>query len=60
MTLKEWITSFTEKFDSRELEFMQVHKGLIQLQLKDKETGNIELHNLQYTAKEAENLKVSV
>ena len=37
---------------------MQVHKGRFIFQLKDKETGEIEIHELDYVSKDAENLVV--
>ena len=41
---------------TRELDYMAVHKASIAAQLKDPETGNLHLHNLKYTAKDAVNL----
>jgi hypothetical protein len=57
-TLNQWIEDFKGMFDGRQLEYMNVHKAMIQIQLKDSETGIIELHNFDYTAKDAVNLKV--
>ena len=56
MKLKEWINNWAEQYDARELEYMEVHKALIQIQLKDKETGRIILRNSTYTAKNREDL----
>lgn len=58
-TLNEWIEDLRSKFDNRELEYMTVSKAMIQIQLKDTETGEINIHNLEYTAKDAENLVVN-
>jgi hypothetical protein len=57
-TLGQWIEDFEGKFDARELKYMGVQKAMIQIQLKDAETGQIELHNFEYTAKGAANLKI--
>ena len=53
MTLREWIKQFEKQFSDRELKCMVVHKAKIAAQLKDTETGNLHLHNLKYTAKDA-------
>ena len=57
-TLSEWILELQDRFDERELKYMSVHKAMIQIQLKDAETGQIELHNLEYKAKEAVDLTI--
>ena len=57
-TLDEWIAELKEQFDNRELKYMSVQKGMIQIQLKDTETGQIILHNFEYQAKNVENLKL--
>ena len=53
MSLREWIKQFEKQFSERELDYMTVHKASIAAQLKDSETGNLHLHNLKYTAKDA-------
>jgi len=57
-TLEGWIDELKSQFDERTLKYQSVHKAIIQLQMKDEETGNIELHNFEYHAKDAANLKV--
>jgi len=54
ITLDEWIEKFRSRFGERELKYMTAHKAKIQLQLKDKETGEIHLHELSYQSKDAE------
>ncbi len=58
MRLREWIRRFEEQFSNRDLDFMTVHKASLAAQLKDTETGNLHLHNLKYTAKDAVNLSL--
>ena len=58
MSLREWIKHFEKQFSERELDYMTVHKASIAAQLKDSETGNLHLHNLKYTAKDAVNLSL--
>jgi len=58
MTLRAWIKQFEEQFKERELDYMTVHKASIAAQLKDAETGNLHLHNLKYTAKDAAQLSL--
>ncbi len=58
MTLREWIKQFEKQFSERELKYMAVHKASIAAQLKDTETGNLHLHNLKYTAKDAPKLSL--
>lgn len=58
MTLDEWMEKFRSRFGERELKYMTAHKAKIQLQLKDKETGEIQLHELSYQSKDAEQLVV--
>ncbi len=58
MTLGEWIKQFEKQFSDRELKYMSVHKATIAAQLKDTETGNLHLHNLKYTAKDAPKLSL--
>jgi len=57
-TLGQWIEDLKGQFDARELTYMGVQKAMIQIQLKDVETGQIELHDFEYKAKDAVNLKV--
>ncbi len=58
LTLKVWVEQFMARFDKRELDYMLVHKAVIDLQIKDPETGGIQLHHLEYISKDAENLKI--
>ena len=58
LTLNEWIDQFKSRFDERELKYMAAHKARIVLQLKDKETGEIHLHKLDYQSKDAEEVTV--
>jgi len=51
MKLKDWFRDLEAQYDARELEYMEVQKALIQVQLKDKETGNIEIRNSTYKDK---------
>ncbi len=53
MNLREWIKQFEKQFSDRDLDYMSVHKASLAAQLKDAETGNLHLHNLKYTAKDA-------
>ncbi len=53
MNLREWIKHFEKQFSDRDLDFMTVHKASLAAQLKDAETGNLHLHNMKYTAKDA-------
>jgi len=57
-TLDGWIDDLRKKFNGRELIYQNVQKAKIQLQLKDLETGEIHLHNLEYTANDAQNLQM--
>ena len=59
MKLREWIINWQEQYDARELEYMEVSKVLIQVQLKDRETGEIHITNSEYKAKNCENLILS-
>ena len=56
MKLRDWIENWKAQYDPRELEYMEVQKALIQVQLKDRETGQIHLQNSNYKDKQAENL----
>ena len=59
MKLKEWIEDWKAQYDTRELEYLEVQKVMIQLQLKDKETGEIHLQNSSFVdKKQAENLTI--
>jgi len=59
MKLNEWFIQAKEVLDEEELQHLNVHKGKIQLQLKNPVTKEIEIHDFTYTAKEAENLEVT-
>ena len=59
ITLNDWIEQLKGRFDERELKYMTAHKAKIFLQLKDKETGEIHVHQLEYQSKEAEHLTIS-
>lgn len=54
LTLNEWIDQFKAQFNDRELNYMRTLKAKIVLQLKDKETAQVHLHDLEYLSKEAE------
>lgn len=56
MNINKWLKEAKEKLDREELEHLAVHKGKIQLQLKNLFTGEIEIHEFTYTSKEAQNL----
>ncbi len=58
MSLREWIKQFEKQFSDRDLDFLTVHKASLAAQLKDAETGNLHLHNLKYTAKDAVELSL--
>ena len=53
MKLREWIKHFENQFSDRDLELLTVHKVSLAAQLKDTETGNLHLHNMKFTAKDA-------
>lgn len=57
-TVNQWIEQLKGRFDERELNYMRAHKAKIFLQVKDLETGEIHLHELDYVSKDAENLIV--
>ncbi|MFA5167600.1 MAG: hypothetical protein WC530_03615 [Candidatus Omnitrophota bacterium] len=58
MNLREWIKQFEKQFSDRDLDYMSVHKASLAAQLKDAETGNLHLHNMKYTAKDAVDLSL--
>ena len=58
MKLREWIKHFEKQFSDRDLDFLTVHKASLAAQLKDTETGNLHLHNMKYTAKDAVELSL--
>ena len=58
MNIKKWFEDAKNILDKEELQHLEVHKGIIQLQLKNNISGEIELHNFTFTAKNAENLKI--
>lgn len=60
MKIKEWLEEAKKKLDKEELEHLEVKKGKIQLQLKNRITDEIEIHEFDYIAKDAENLKLKV
>ena len=59
MKIKEWLKEASNKLDKCELEHLEVKKGKIQLQLKNEVSGIIEVHEFDYIAKNAENLKLT-
>ena len=60
MKIKEWLIEAENQLDKCELGHLEVKKGKIQLQLLNNLTGEIEIHEFDYIAKNAENLKVKV
>lgn len=60
MKIKEWFEQAKDKLGRYELDHLEVHKGKMQLQLKNTTTGEIEIHEFDYIAKDAENLKLKV
>ncbi|MDP2646530.1 MAG: hypothetical protein Q8P24_16445 [Desulfobacterales bacterium] len=59
LTINSWIEQFKARFDQRELSYMTVHRAKIVLQVKDMETGEIHLHELEYQSKDAVQLILS-
>ncbi len=58
MKITAWFDEAKTMLDKEELIHLDVHKAKLQLQLKNPVTGEIEIHEFSYTAKEAETLKV--
>jgi hypothetical protein len=58
MKIKEWMKEAQNKLEKEELGHLEVKKAKIQLQLKNITTGEIEIHEFDYIAKDAENLKL--
>lgn len=58
VTLNNWIEELRSRFDERELKYMSAHKAKIWLQLKDTETGELHLHEIEYQSKDAEHLTI--
>ena len=58
ITLDDWIKQLKSRFDERELKYLKALKAKIYLQLKDRETGELHLHEFEYVSKEAEALTV--
>ena len=56
ITLNDWIDQLKARFDERTLRYMTAHKAKIFLQLKDHETGELHLHQIEYVSKDAEHL----
>ena len=59
MNINQWLLNAKEILDKEELEHLEVHKGKIQLQLKNETNGEIEIHEFEYIAKDANNLKLT-
>ena len=60
MKIKEWLKEASNKLEKEELGHLEVKKGKIQLQLKNEMSGEIEIHEFDYIAKGAENLRLSI
>ena len=58
ITLRNWLRQVHDRFDSRELDYMSVQAAVIRLQIKDQETGRIELHEVTFTGKDAQPLAI--
>jgi len=58
MNINNWLKEAKDKLDKEELRHLAVHKGKIQLQLKNLFTGEIEIHEFTYTSKDAQNLSL--
>ena len=57
-TLRTWFTTLAARFDQRELDYMSVQAAVIRLQIKDSETGRLELHEVTFTGKDAQPLTI--
>ena len=58
MKTEKWLEAFKDKLDKEEIRHLEVHKAVIKIQLKNTETQVIELHQWEYTAKNAENINI--
>jgi len=58
MNITEWLKEAKDKLDKEELGHCEVEKGRIQLQVKNCYSGEIEVHEFEYIAKGAVNLKI--
>ena len=59
MNINQWLIEAKKRLDKQELEHLEVHKGKIQLQLKNNYSGEIEIHEFDYIAKNASDLKLT-
>jgi hypothetical protein len=57
MKTNEWLNKFKDMLDSEETQHLEV--AIIKMQFRNAITGAIELHQWEYTSKEAVNLKVT-
>ena len=60
MNINEWFSNAKNQLDKEELHHLKVHKGKIELQLKNELNGRIEIHTFIYTSKDTQNLKLEV
>lgn len=58
MNITNWLTDAKRILEKEEISHLSVHKGKIQLQLRNDFNGEIEIHEFNYTAKNAQNLKI--
>ena len=59
MKIRDWLYEAKNQLDKCELEHLEVHKGKIQLQLKNNISEEIEIHEFEYIAKNANNLTLT-
>ena len=57
MKIGKWFEQFKDRLNKEEVRHLDIHKAIIKMQFKNPVTGEIEIHQWDYTAKDAQHLE---
>jgi len=60
MKTNQWFNTFKDMIDREEAQHLEVDKAIIKMQFRNATTGVIELHQWEYTSKDAVKLEARV
>jgi hypothetical protein len=60
MKTNQWLNKFKDMIDREEAQHLEVDKAIIKMQFRNATTGVIELHQWEYTSKDAVKLEARV
>ena len=58
MKTEKWLERFKQILEKEETKHLEVHKAIVKMQFKNEATGEIEIHEWEYIAKDSQHLEL--